>query len=144
MRATLHFRGDDVFRGIITELGRVTKQTGHQYIIQSCTERLFPVYRRFGFRKLGSYQLSGTDWILAALDIDRVMSGKNVTAAGWALSGSDIAEALRDTTGLHAGAIGSIKTQLIDLQKPLILNRYRAMKRRHAQSKGQAPRSRAG
>jgi predicted GNAT family N-acyltransferase len=145
-RVVVHpdFRGDDIFRGLITELGRVTKQTRNQYILQSCSESLFPVYRRFGFKSLGSYNLSGKKWILAVLDIDRVMRGKDVTAVGWALSGSDISQALKEAGGTDTDDSQTLKTQLLELQRPLILARYRSIKRRQTKEENRNRKDQAG
>jgi predicted GNAT family N-acyltransferase len=47
------FRGSDLFYSIIKHGGLVAIQSRRKYILMSCTDQLYPIYRKLGFQDLG-------------------------------------------------------------------------------------------
>ncbi len=47
------FRGSDLFYSIVKHAAVVTIQSRRRYILMSCTDQLFPIYRKLGLRDLG-------------------------------------------------------------------------------------------
>jgi len=47
------FRGSDLFYSIIKHGGLVAIQSRRKYILMSCTDQLYPIYKKLGFKDLG-------------------------------------------------------------------------------------------
>ena len=47
------FRGSDLFYSIIKHGGLVAIQSRRRYILMSCTDQLYPIYKKLGFQDLG-------------------------------------------------------------------------------------------
>lgn len=132
------FRGDEVFLGLLEEMGRVAGRSGHRFILQSCAPDLFPVYARFGFEKVGEYVTTGTEggaeaWFLTVMDLEKILRGE-VPLLGWSLVCSTLRDDLKETPALahDASAAEGLRVSVLDAVKPIVRSLYK--KRRKARA----------
>lgn len=121
------YRGDDLFLGLLQELGRVTVQTGHRYVLQSCAPSLFRIYARFGFKDIGTFTTDECEtWTLALLDMEASLNGSDGSLLGWALIASELSKELIKEGVIQMSLVASARTALLDAVRPLALNLYKS------------------
>jgi predicted GNAT family N-acyltransferase len=84
------FRGSDLFYSLLKHAGLVTIQAGRRYVLMSCTEKLVPIYERFGMRRVDAGYVHPSMRLahhLMMVDVARAVSGKGVNPLFWNLAG---------------------------------------------------------
>jgi predicted GNAT family N-acyltransferase len=124
------YRGEDIFLGMLHHLGRITIQSGHRYILQSCSDGLFGIYSRFGFRRIGSFDGDGERWNVALLDLEKALKGREAgTSLGWTLALGKLAKELKKKDYIQSSTIDSAMSLMNDAMSPIVNYVYRRRKR---------------
>ena len=124
------FRGDEVLWTLMEEIGRVTLTSGYRYIVQSCSEVLFPLYERFGFRKADTFSESGKTWILNYLDVEAGIRGRSANGIAWALVYSKLSETMQNRHKLKVTLPDKVRMSLLDKTRPMVMSRYSKIRSR--------------
>ncbi len=84
---TPDYRATDILHGIFEQIYRILITSGREYILSSTDDRMWPLYRRIGFKKTGmSYDhpvLKGIRHHVMLLHKDSLLFGKGISPFVW-------------------------------------------------------------
>ncbi len=115
------YRGDEIFVGLLYKMAKVTIESGHKYMVLSCSGGLLPIYRRFGFEALSTFTThdpTPVEWYLCVIDIEKLLKANVIV--GWALGANELSKEMRDRGVIRFNIFDHAKSKVFDAGSPVI------------------------
>ena len=127
----------DVFRGLIHTMGRLTIESGHRYVIQRCPDPLLPTMLGLGFRKMGAYSALNSQgdlilWHIIVVDVIEAIQGKSAGFFDFNLQSNNRATAPLKTRTLRLRRHQSLRVGVLDRLTPLVKRTHPLHKKRRS------------
>ncbi|WP_089721435.1 PilZ domain-containing protein [Candidatus Entotheonella palauensis] len=134
-RIAIHpeFRGGEILGLLMARMGWVMLQGGHRYLVGLSSDRLYPLYHKFGAKKIGET----SHWamkraIVFFIDVEGVFRGSDASPLVWQPFIANLADDLYRRHGMPLTWRGRLWKALKPIAEPLVQYQLqRRMRRRH-------------
>ena len=87
------YRRGDLWLSLVERISRLFLLSDRKRLLRACDDRLLPLYRRLGFRRLGKARGGGH---LVALDRSAILAGRGVALSSWLVLYGDLVQDFLD------------------------------------------------
>ena len=119
------YRNSDVFLRLLYHMGKLTVESGNEWVLMSCNERLMKYYKRFGFQSIGEFGESGQRWLLGACNMKAAIEGSLFLPVGYAVAFEQASGELKEQGVLDKNFFALVNSGVMKSLKPVILHKQK-------------------